>query len=423
MSKFKPTRGVEAPPWHAYSAPSSGAAAVALAPPPEPTAEGVTSEGPKGRVRVTDMAGTLGFIALSLSMVSGSLNDWFSLLFHSQAYLSTLLLPVLPILWIFTKNRLAGIDHKIGRWWVAFLILLLLATPFSVWRRGTVNLLTTYLPRSYVLFFFTTAFLIGIQRCRKLLLVLICVDFFVLLTCIKFGTTSSDSRLYVKSSLFFQNSNELAMQLLVGISHFAFLLFGRGMVKKIFASGCITLSLMYMLRTGSRGCLLAAVAYLLLLIFTSKNRLPVIAVSCFAMLLGIAFVPSATIGRLKLLDFEDAHYQAGVDVGAMESGMERKELLKRSLLETIKHPVFGVGPGEFAVAVAGEKEKKGEWADWLGTHNSYTQISAECGIPAFICYMAIIVTSLMVNYRLFRATKDDPTLADVTQVSYTTLCS
>ena len=422
MSRFKPSRGLEPAPVHAYGAPFSAAATTALASPPE-TADQAASEDPKRRVRVTDMAGTLGFIALCVSWLSGSLNDWFTMLFHTPAYVSTVLVPLLPIFWLFTKNRFAGLDHKIGRWWVAFIILLFMAAPFSVWRTGTLNLLLSYVTRSYVLFFFATAFVIGIGRCRTLLFTMIGVDVLVLLTCLQFGTTSSDNRLYVRSSLFFGNSNELAMQLLLGITQFTYLLYGKGVVKKVFAGGCIVLSLIYMLRTGSRGCLLGACAYALLLIFTSRNRFLVIAICSLALLFGIAFVPSATIGRLKLIDFDEAQFQAGADVGAIESGMERKELLRVSLLQTIKHPLFGVGPGQFPVAVAGEKEKKGEHAEWLGTHNSYTQISAECGIPAFIFYVGIIVMSLVVNYRLYRATKDNPQLAQFSNFGYTMLSS
>jgi putative inorganic carbon (hco3(-)) transporter len=64
---------------------------------------------------------------------------------------------------------------------------------------------------------------------------------------------------------------------------------------------------------------------------------------------------------------------------ASESAQQRKELLFQSLRITVQHPLFGVGPGNFTV-VSGV---------WHVTHNSYTQMSAEGGIPAFLLYVLI----------------------------------
>jgi O-antigen ligase len=58
--------------------------------------------------------------------------------------------------------------------------------------------------------------------------------------------------------------------------------------------------------------------------------------------------------------------------------------------------------GEFVVAVMGEAAKKSEWAPALGTHNSYTQVSSECGIPALIFYVAVIVFCFQKSYRLYK---------------------
>jgi O-antigen ligase len=64
---------------------------------------------------------------------------------------------------------------------------------------------------------------------------------------------------------------------------------------------------------------------------------------------------------------------------ASMSAQQRKMLLFQSLRVTAQHPVFGVGPGNFEI-VSGV---------WHVTHNSYTQISAEGGVPAFLLYLFI----------------------------------
>jgi O-antigen ligase len=65
---------------------------------------------------------------------------------------------------------------------------------------------------------------------------------------------------------------------------------------------------------------------------------------------------------------------------AYGSAQERQELLWRSLVVTAQHPLFGVGPGNFEV-ISG---------NWHVTHNSFTEMSAEGGLPAFILYVLIL---------------------------------
>jgi O-antigen ligase len=45
---------------------------------------------------------------------------------------------------------------------------------------------------------------------------------------------------------------------------------------------------------------------------------------------------------------------------------------------------------------------------WLGTHNTYTQIAAEAGIPAFVTFIALLVWCWRAVSRLIRATRGDP---------------
>jgi O-antigen ligase len=68
------------------------------------------------------------------------------------------------------------------------------------------------------------------------------------------------------------------------------------------------------------------------------------------------------------------------DESATGSAQERQELLIKSLKVTAEHPLFGIGPGNFAI-ISGH---------WRVTHNTYTQLSSEGGIPALILYLLIL---------------------------------
>lgn len=93
-------------------------------------------------------------------------------------------------------------------------------------------------------------------------------------------------------------------------------------------------------------------------------------------------------------------FDPSVDALDMGSHDARKELLKKSIMLTLQHPLFGVGPGNFASATQ----------YWHVTHNTYTQWSSEAGIPALILFL-LILRQVFRNLRDIRKTqrfRDDP---------------
>ena len=86
---------------------------------------------------------------------------------------------------------------------------------------------------------------------------------------------------------------------------------------------------------------------------------------------------------------------------------------------TLTHPVFGVGPGAFGVAQDELARSRGkEKGSWLGTHNSFTQISSEAGIPALILYLAVLIFSIRaVSVRRIPAGTGDPVVEDMAELS------
>jgi hypothetical protein len=55
----------------------------------------------------------------------------------------------------------------------------------------------------------------------------------------------------------------------------------------------------------------------------------------------------------------------------------RKELLMKSAMTAVTHPLFGVGPGCFPLVDQG----------WKVAHNAYTEVAAEAGFPALILFL------------------------------------
>jgi O-antigen ligase len=131
-------------------------------------------------------------------------------------------------------------------------------------------------------------------------------------------------------------------------------------------------------RTGSRGGFLSLVIATAICLWEFSIRgkrrylLVLVAVAC-----GMFWQSSGAvlIGRLKgTLDPKQD------TASAFDSAQQRQLLLWRSIEVTAEHPLFGVGPGNFA-EVSG---------NWHVTHNSFTQVSSEGGLLAFAVYVLIL---------------------------------
>jgi len=374
--------------------------------------------------------GNAGFVLFGIYVLSGFANDWSLHVFGVKAYLSTVTLFLLPLAWLFSGQALRGLRSTVGLCWAALLLWMLLATPFSVWRGGSAASLANYVPRAYLEFFYTCSFVTSLGRCRQWMYIQIGSGAALLLSCVAFGNSggnlggdSSEARFMIPDSLFFANSNDLALALLLAIASFLFLFHRQNRAGRLAGIAGILLSTSYAFRTGSRGCVIAASAMLILILWMSRNRWNVAALGLVALLVAV-LVPgthgesSSTLHRLSLLTSADASpAEKASDVASVASQLEREELFKTSLRYTLNHPLFGVGPDQFAAAVSQDAARFSQHAHWLGTHNTYTQVSSECGVPALIFYVAVIGLCLRSNLRLYRRTRDRPADSDLAGLS------
>jgi O-antigen ligase len=107
-----------------------------------------------------------------------------------------------------------------------------------------------------------------------------------------------------------------------------------------------------------------------------------------------------------------------LDASAVTSANARMRLLKKSIEYTFQHPLFGVGPGMFVIAEDDEAKAAGfRHGTWQGTHNSYTQVSSELGIPGCIFYVLVIFLSLRTTVRIYRKTRGDPRMQDIANIA------
>lgn len=156
----------------------------------------------------------------------------------------------------------------------------------------------------------------------------------------------------------------------------------------------IPLMVLTIVLTHSRGAALSLGAMIFTLIWRSRNRFAGFAIAGLGALTAVAFVDKSYIERLNsITEYE----QDG-------SAMGRLAAWKTALNMTQHNPFFGVGYGLF---------QRNYWKYASGSsnegkrvaHNAYLQIMAECGIPAFLFYMSLIVLSFWAIWKVRRRAK------------------
>jgi O-antigen ligase len=146
------------------------------------------------------------------------------------------------------------------------------------------------------------------------------------------------------------------------------LLWGIGLIGMLWA---VTLTYS---RSGFMATMVAILASFWEFGIKGKRKHVVIGAAVLALLLLPVLIPSHYGTRLEGI------FNPSIDPLDKGSSAARRELLILSLKLTATHPIFGVGPGQFESATQ----------TWFVTHNTYTQLSSEVGIPGFILFVLIL---------------------------------
>jgi O-antigen ligase len=217
----------------------------------------------------------------------------------------------------------------------------------------------------------------------------------------------------------------LGQALLLGLPLWGLVLLnGRLAPIKVFAAGVMVTMLVTVSKTGSRGALIGCGALLLSVFWRSSagGKLKIVLGGAVLLMAIVGTMPKRLLSRYATLSEEKGVVNYGddqlLDASAISSTDARIKLLKKSIQLTLRHPLFGVGPGMFIVAENADAVAAGlRHGTWQGTHNSYTQVSSELGIPACIFYVLVIFLSLRTTSRIYRKTRDDPRVQDIANIA------
>ena len=329
---------------------------------------------------------------------------------HRNARLALIVnLLVLPVL-VLSGGLFDALRSRIVIALLAFTAWYCLAIPFSVWRGGSVNQLIAWL-LSLISLFLLAGCVDGIEQCRKALYAVALSVIAIEIMGFFMGTSAlHDEGRFTLEQGTFANPNDLATLLLMGLPGCLLVLRTRRRFSllKMLCFAALFLIPVTVVRTGSRGALLALIVmFAVYFLSVPALRKMQVGISGLIVVLGsLIFANTSALYRYKTIfvSSDPRAYQNAAEVSAAESAMSRRELFLRSVRMSLEHPLLGVGPGMFPVADAKGADEDNYQAIWRQTHNSFTQISSEEGIPAMLMYMAAI-------FFCFRATRSATRLA------------
>ncbi|HYP52081.1 MAG TPA: O-antigen ligase family protein [Pyrinomonadaceae bacterium] len=188
----------------------------------------------------------------------------------------------------------------------------------------------------------------------------------------------------------FGNPNDLALHLVTMIPlALALLLAAKGGLKKIVYASCAALFACAVIVTFSRGGFLGLACGLTVLVWQAgrRHRFAVLGLTAAALVGLLLLAPGSYAERIvSIVDF------AKDPVG---SATMRQQLFWRSVFTSIANPVFGVGIGNFHHVSVREQE----------SHNAFTQVSSEMGLPALAVYVLFILSAMKSLRRVERETE------------------
>jgi hypothetical protein len=261
---------------------------------------------------------------------------------------------------------------------------LCLAIPFSTWRGNSFAVVISEFSKVVVITLLLVQVVITFPRLRQLIFVQTAAVIAVCLLSFIYKTQYGGRASGVVNGIF-GNPNDLSGNISFVLPFcFAFLLATRNIIKKGFWVCAIVLSGYMVVMTLSRGgCLSFLVATASSLWYmgvkAGRPRLIIVAVPLIMFFSLLITGGGNYTVRIQSI-FDPAPDKAGYD-----SYIERRDLLVRSLELAARHPLLGIGPGQF-----------GEYSlNWHVAHNTYTELAAEAGILASVFFIWMLVDSFM----------------------------
>lgn len=316
------------------------------------------------------------------------------------------------LLSVYAKNVSISRSHQMN------LILLLsvwfvLCVPFAYWRGGSFAVLTQTWLKTALIVFLLEQTVTTLSRVRAvlwtILLSVLAVTAYSLSAphdqAWRFCPTCGvgDRMSGVNKGFLYWNVLGIALGILIPYIAALFIA-KRSAFRSLLLAAAIGCGSWMLVLTASRsGTMTVVLSILLTLVIVTRGTPRGKLIGALALsALGVALLlaPGVFWNRMATLSGDQSNDE---QMSAVASTDQRFTVLKRSIDYTLQRPIFGLGLGNFEVATGGDY---GDADSWVASHNTFTEISSEAGIPALLLFVTLIASVIESMRRVSRATKD-----------------
>jgi O-antigen ligase len=314
----------------------------------------------------------------------------------ARLYIMWVLIPLAVGAMCLTNGLGRALGNRAVLCWIGFTLWAIACIPFSTWPGGSVETMIAWFKGAIGTVVVYAGVFTTWPQMRTALYIIAAALPINILTARMFAR--EDVRLALEFGTL-GNANDFAAHLLLIISIALFVAFRRKGLVRLAILGVASVALYMAFATGSRGALVAVAAAAALYVIRApmRQRVATMVLAPIAAVIVFAVLPDDI--KIRLLSFGSG---PGVDTGARDSQQTREYLFWKSIEHTVANPLFGVGPGQFGVYEGKQKIERGGSGAWFSTHNSFTQISSECGIPALLFYCGALFLTWRMLTRVWR---------------------
>jgi O-antigen ligase len=291
--------------------------------------------------------------------------------------------------------RLRALENPVFRGVAMYMAWATVTVPFALWRGGAFAAIRAYLP-AMVLTFVLLLCPPTRETFDKLQRGFVLGCFGTACSALLFGYVSDEGRLTTSGSL---DANDLAAVMAMS-APLAMGLISRekSWLRKMLWIGASAVQLLVLVKSGSRGALIALVIGTIFFVIGQKgSRRFIFLVLC--VLAGIAAWSGASDNFKRRI----SELLSGTQDYNYTEYTGRKAVWARARVYIMDHPLLGVGVGNFPFA-EGETCRKNfpdRGCKWSTTHNSWLQSGAELGIPGMILFILMLLRGARVAWKLW----------------------
>jgi O-antigen ligase len=339
------------------------------------------------------------FCLICLFLRFGAVPEVLSALGLGNTYLLYFTLPPAALFLLSSGGVRRTFRSKLPFVFLMFAAWMVVCIPMSTWPGGSFAKVSGYWRNEIIMLFVAAGAATTVKDLRQIFMTLAGAGAFSLITS-RYLMKMDQGRISLGFGGTISNSNDLAALFLLAMPFFLFVLLDskRFFMIRLLTLPCLGYALYMTMGTGSRGALVAMTVGGLFFLLQASMMQRMVTLMMLPMLAlpALLLLPAETFDRLSSLFDSSSHQEAA------ESGASRRYLLEQSIIFTLKNPIWGVGPDQFATAEGSTRRKEGSHGNWHQTHNTWTQISSECGLPGLVLFAIPVLGSLGLVYQVFR---------------------